>query len=466
MGISGIDPSAGRVVAQGWGGYFNSNDPKQVALLADDGTFMRSVEAVLTESLRAGGGSTDHHATLNALLNGDISALTTQERAEILDSAQQSASMIRNGRYSKLGFTGHETTDLIAKYMNNQGYTGPGANQVLLTVPVAGGGTANITRGQVLDDEGFAALVNNVIGDASGTQPTKHLGGWRTGGRDQFTDMSKWSESERVAYLQKAADLSKDGNLSPEDGGALGLLAQQYTSGGGDEPSVKFSNGKTVSNDDIMEDQTFQRLLAGHSPDRGNSMDYNAAFLMGGDLGKVAMTADYRQLSYTERVDILNLVSNAKYDPRDPAAVAAASTKIADIMKGYLVPKPSLEVSVTGNTVSVTVNQVELGRSLANGTVVTNSELSRSTGFDGLIQRTLRGSGVNLVTNEDSGGDNRYTIIKLLTMDTSKLDTPQKRFEVLDMISRAASDKTISQAELRNIEKAVDRLSNRPSIWV
>jgi hypothetical protein len=139
MGISGIDPSAGRVVGQGWGGDFNSDDPKQVALLADDGTFMRSVEAVLTESLRAGGGNTDHHATLNALLNGDISSLTVQERAEILDSAQRSATTIRGGYGGKVGFTGHETTDLIAKYMNNQGYTGPGATEVLLAVPVAGG---------------------------------------------------------------------------------------------------------------------------------------------------------------------------------------------------------------------------------------------------------------------------------------------------------------------------------------
>ncbi len=127
-----------------------------MAQLADDATFIRSIEAVLTESPRAGGGSTDHNATLNALLNGDISALTPQERAEILGSAQQSATIIRGGYGGKVGFTGQETTDLIAKYMNNQGYAGPGANEVLLTVPVAGGGTAKITRGQVLDDEGSA----------------------------------------------------------------------------------------------------------------------------------------------------------------------------------------------------------------------------------------------------------------------------------------------------------------------
>ncbi len=462
MGISVNGPVAGNIRPGGIG-YFNPNDPEQVKALADDATFMRSIEAVLTESLRAGGGSTDHNATLNALLNGDISALTTQERAEILDSAQQSASMIRNGRYGKLGFTGHETTDLIAKYMNNQGYTGPGANQVLLTVPVAGGGTANITRAQVLDDEGFGALVDKVVGDASGKPITKYLGGMPLSGRDQFSSMSKWSETERIAYLQKAADLAKDGNLSLEDEGALAVLAQQNTAAGGDEPSVKLSNGQVVSKDDIMEDQTFKQLLLGKDANGRQTFNSNTFLAAQPALRDLINSADYRQLSYAERVDLLNRVSSWKYDGN---TVAAKATEIAGVMKSYLVPGPSLEVSVTGNTVSITVNEVEPGRTLANGTTVTTSELSSSTGFDGLIQRTLRSSGVSLVTNPNSGGDNRYTILGLLTMDTSKLDTPAKRFEVLDMISRAASDKTISQAELRNIEKTVDRLSNRPSIWV
>ncbi len=88
-------------------------------------------------------------------------------------------------------------------------------------------------------------------------------------------------------------------------------------------------------------------------------------------------------------------------------------------------PKPSLEGSVKGNVASVTVNEGEPGRSLANGTVVTNFEFSRSTGFDGLVQRTLRHSGVNLTPGENSGGDNRYTILGLLTMDTSKLKRPR-----------------------------------------
>ena len=83
-----------------------------------------------------------------------------------------------------------------------------------------------------------------------------------------------------------------------------------------------------------------------------------------------------------------------------------------------------------------------------------------SAQLDGLIQRTLRHSGAGLPASGLSGG------LGLLTMDTSKLDTPEKRFVVLDLIARAASDKTISQAELRNIQATVDRLSNRSSIWV
>jgi hypothetical protein len=306
----------------------------------------------------------------------------------------------------------------------------------------------------MLDDESFGALVSKVIADASGTAGPAGKGSargifWRDSGRDQFSNMSKWSESERVAYLQKAGELAKDGNLSPADEGALAVLAQQYTSSGG-EPSVKLSNGQIISNDDIMEDRTFQQLLRGSDANGRQTFNSNSFLAAQPALRDLIGSADYRQLSYAERVDLLNQMSNWKFDPN---GIPAEAAKIAEIMRGYLVPKPNLEVSVTGNVVSVTVNEVEPGRSLANGTVVSNSELSRSSGFDGLIQRTLRQSGVALVSNEPSGGDNRYTILSLLTMDTSKLDTPAKRFEVLDMISRAAGDKTISQAALSNIEK-------------
>ena len=208
--------------ARPWTPIPQPNDPKYLEFLADDSQFLQA----LTASMGPNGiprGAPDAYTAIRDAAAANVGNLSPEERAQII----RQASMIPAAGYRSDPVKAAEAlVRNIESMSNNQGYTGPDAGVIVGTTPTANGCPLPITRGQVLDNENFGNLVNSVFSAAGGKTSipsgmfTKGLGlfgapgdmlssasymsGWSGG-----IDITKMSESERMAFLSKVASSQK-----------------------------------------------------------------------------------------------------------------------------------------------------------------------------------------------------------------------------------------------------------------
>jgi hypothetical protein len=447
---AGSDPRAGA---------YDPQNPADKPKLASDAVFMAAVDAALSSPSNQLLTTADRSRIMDALLNGNLASLSVDERASIIDTIRghiprdDLRMLIHTGNHVDVPAT---VLAVIAKYSNNQGYSGPGAGQVVATIPKAGGGDLAITQGELMDDEGFGSLVDRTYLAAGGQPGMFNMGmpggtfgaGFGSSRQDGMTpDMSKWSKEERISYLKLVADLGRDGNLSNDDHLKLMLAIQERNNGGGEEPSVTLPSGKKVSNDDLMEDGTFQKLLS----DRVHAFGAGAA--RSGpikDLIDLIATADYSQLSLKERTDLLTALDAATKSWGGSIFSTLTNDQasaITQMFRGFLAPDPAAPASA--------------GQTLSNGLVVGSTSLANPDDFGSLVQQTLQRSGLLNqsgaplgsplgTTAPHSDEQNRRAASTLMAIDASRL-TPAERLKLLEKIATAARDGVIDDKELRDI---------------
>jgi hypothetical protein len=439
-------------LAYGMGGsgagvtFFDPANPSDKPKLANDAIFL----AVVSRAMQSSHASPQNYEkVMAALTNGDLSALTLDERAAIVAGASQ----LRDGYRSNADQAADRLVALIGRSTNNQANTGPGSGQVVTTTPKAGGGQLALTAGELQDNEGFAALALKVFIAAGGsidqwnnpfsTQMDRGFGGRALFGDKSFggADMSKWSTEERVSFLKLVADLGSHGRLSGQDQLTLMQAVQQRNNGGGEEASITLPvSGKKVSVDDLMENGTFKKLLSDSvsGPFGGRSTQAGVNVL-----ADLIATADYSQLSLDERSALLTAIDRA-LDHRNGGLTSDKAAKIVQMFKGFLVPDSSLCEPPPGHT-------------LSNGLTVSDASLASPGNFGSLVQQTLQRSG--MASGRDSPGANpgfwqTHQASMLMALDVSSL-SPDQRLKLLEKIATASRDKVIDSAEMRDIMNSV-----------
>jgi hypothetical protein len=441
------------------------SDPKYLEHLADDRQFLAALSGSMAPNNIAGGSAEAYNAIMDAA-GANVGNLSPEERAQII----QSARMIPAAGYrSDPTKPAEAIVKNIERMSNNQGYTGPDAGVVVTTTPTAGGYLMPITRGEILDNENFGNLVDSVFTAAGGKSslPANLLGrgltftgmpgsafapvgpqGWQQSG-----DMTKWSESERIEYLNKVAEFGKDGTMSPQESGELAQMAGNFSRNGNNEPVAVTStshsfSGKSgaISNDDLMENSTFEKQLKSIAlwGADGNGAEAKA-------LKDAIATADYDALGYGERVALVQAFNAATGDNNVTAQEITAITKMLEEFQ------KSTDSSSTASS----------GTTLSNGVVISDSDVAGDDNFMSMVNTVLDRSGVEVPKTDPYGyggsfSNNRYTVPMLRGLEVSKL-TPEQRIEVLEMISQAGSDQEISQDEARDILKRVNQMSGRGS---
>jgi uncharacterized tellurite resistance protein B-like protein len=475
--------SVNGLVRSGFGSGIVSYDPTKpadVQSLANDSTFLKVANARLAQyrSVPLHNGTSanpenDAFASSAAatLANTDLSTLSVEERAEIIESltpGHRSVSGHGPLRAMTVSTPGQDFKSLVARLSNNQGYTGPGAAAVVATVPAAQGTTV-ITKGQLYDDEGFGALADQVFLAAGGKplpglqRPPNLLGtpgffDHASGLPSQLlnglggADMSKWSERERIDFLTKVAELGRDGSLSNDDTARLhDMIGTNNRTGESAPAAVTDAKGNTVmSKDDIMEDSTLRNYLTGKVDKKST-------------LYATLSKADYSNLSYDERVGLVQMLSTATADFNLSDSEKAAVEKLL---------ASSLATSESASTTAGSTT-------LSNGASISPDEIGSPDHFGSAVQRTLRASGLLVrptspfangsATTAPNAGVNTlpyystdYGIQRLIGIDTSKL-TSEQRLEVLERIATAGADGNVTPQESRDIVKYVDQLSGRPN---
>jgi hypothetical protein len=444
------------------------NDPKYLDYVADDKQFLAALKGSMSPNqiaTTAAGTSIINAATAN------VGNLSPEERVQII----QSARMIPAAGYRS------DPTDSAAgivrnieRMSNNQGYTGPDAGVVVTTTPTAGGDARQITRGEILDDENFGNLVDSVFTAAGGksSMPTMLLGRGLPftgmpgnafaplGQRGPLTsvDMTKWSEGERIEYLNKVAEFGKDGAMSSQDSAELAQMAGNNSRNGDNEPiAVKstspnfFDKSGDISKDDLMENSTFEKQLNSIAlfGEEANGAEAKA-------LKDAIATADYDALGYEERVALVQAFNAASSDMNVTAEEITAITKmLKDFQSGGA------------------SNSASGGTTLSNGVVVSDSDVSTDgpDHFVSLVNAVLDRSGVTTVTASLNGTtvygtpaftDNHSTVPALRSLDVSKLTSAQ-RVEILEMISQAGADRQVTRDEAKVISDKVKAMSKGDS---
>jgi hypothetical protein len=453
--------------------------------LTNDSYFIKTLESVMQHQAFS---PVEKDSVMGALQGGNLSALSIEDRTEIIDKAGHI-----NPRLSQhnIGPSLNSLVALIQRNGNNQAYTGPGADEILLTLPTKSNQTQSITRGQLLDNEGFGKLIETVF---NGTQDPSRIqtrvlsplqtlltrltpsyqnpqssqsSSWGALSDKTALDFSHWSEAERIQFLEKVAVVGKDGTLSGDETAELATLITSNKTSGANEPSLMLTDAKgkekVISYDDVMEDATMRGMVGDMWKSASSSSSPDVQKKVGDQIEK----GDYTQLSFAERTIILKKLFQASNN-----VTVSDGIDISDYLSQAFSKSTRTVDSGGGVLVDVRI-PTQPGQTLANGTLVTDSELQSSDGFGGLIQRTLRRSGVDLVPNNSAPGSaqpkgipENNTITALLRMNVSGLDTPAKRLEVLNKIALAGKDEAISQTELRDIQETISRLSGNTGIRV
>jgi hypothetical protein len=437
-----------------------------VAYLADDRQFIAELAHALAPQGTFGNGTAAYLATM-AAAEQNIGNLTPEERAQVI----RAAGTYRDPKQSRDANPALQTIERLA---NNQGYTGPDAGTVVATTPTAAGGTHAVTRGEILDNENFGNLVNTVF-TAAGGKPLfsapllpNFLGGSGMPG-SIFTstdrnalngiDLTKMSEAERIAFLNKVAEFGRDGTLSREEEHQLKNMALGYCRDGDSEPTAVtantgFGNPTAVSKDDLMENGTFERLLNSMtSQGLFASMDMEDNNPETKALRDAIATANYDELGYEERVALVQAFNAANGDHTISAQEADGIVKM---LQAFQKPSGAGGAASTGTT-------------LSNGLVVSPKDVEKPGNFSSMVNSVLDRSGVEMPKPEPFGGgysssssDNRYTVPMLRRLDVSAL-TPGQRTEILEMIAQAGSDREITGKEAKSIVDRVNAWSpNRP----
>jgi hypothetical protein len=437
------------------------NDPKYLDYLADDRQFLATLTGAMAPNhLRTG--APDAYSSIINAATANVGNLSPEERAQII----QSARIIPAAGYrSDPADAAAAIVKNIERNSNNQGYTGPDAATVVTTTPTAAGGTNQVTRGQILDDENFGNLVNSVFTAAGGksSMPANLLGrGLMDGSMPASTfapagprgvlgagDMTKWSEAERVEYLNKVAAAGSDGVMSTQECAELGQMAGNNMRNGDDEPTAVtstsmsfFNKAGPISKDDLMENGTFEKHL-------------NSIALLGAEANGVEAkalhhaiaTADYGALGYDERVALVQAFNAATADNN---VTAQEITAITQMFEGFQKTSDSAGPDAGGTT-------------LSNGLVVSNDDVAKPANFMSMVNTVLDRSGVTTTSTHLNGTtyygvtpftNNQTTVPMLRSLDVSGL-TSQQRLEVLEMISQAASDGDVTRDEAGAISARV-----------
>lgn len=433
-------------------------DPKYLDYLADDKQFLSALAASMGPNNIAGGAPQAYRSILDAAA-ANVGHLTPEERAQIIAQARM---LPASGYRSDPAKAAEQIVKNIETLSNNQGYTGPDAGTVVATTPTASGGTRPITRGELLDNENFGNLVNSVFTAAGGTSyspanpliaggmglsgtPGGMFSGMGSRGPLWGIDMTKWSETERIQFLNKVAEFGQDGTmLSWEEQAQLRQMAMNFQSNGDNEPTAVTANngfGKptALSKDDLMENGTFEKQLSSMIPwnVRQDSAEVKA-------LKDAIATANYDALSYEERVALVNAFNAVNSDGK---ATEAEIEELTQMLRDF---QKSSGATPAGST------------KLSNGLVVTKKDVASDDNFMSMVNAVLDRSGVNAGSTSTFGmpsfSNNQYTLPMLRGLDTSKL-TPEQRIEVLEMIAQAASDREVTQEEARSIQKQVNEMS-------
>jgi hypothetical protein len=459
---------------------FDSSNPAHIALLADDREFLRLVQAASAESTNSPGKS----AVLSLVANTDLSTLTPEERAELIDAiAHREMEQTRNAPWHYKRLDTAKVDTLLKKLSNNQGYTGPGASELAVALPTKDGGVLRVTKGQLYDNENFGALADQAFRAAGGQSreifPLSQLplhsrnailsGGVistrsNVGGLPSVlinnlqlgAKMEKWSEAERIEFLKTVSEFGKDGTLSPEENQTLMKMVNVNNHSSNravEEPAAVIgSNGKPViSKDDITENGTLKdKLTQMISPGtfQFRSAQFTGVRVIDGDatakqkeLVDLLYKADFRKLSYGERVALVKSIDAATADNR------LTATEVGEItaqLTGYLAS------SVGSGSLS--------GMTLSNGYFVKRSDVASDDQFGSAVQKTLIASGVKIDSNNSPGSHGMSYPLELIRVNVTKL-TPEQRMDVLEMIANAGSDGKITGEEGRKILNDVAELN-------
>jgi hypothetical protein len=437
------------------------NDPKYLDYLADDKQFLDALNTALNQNLNS---SSDKYKANQAICQAaaaNVGNLTPEERAQIIGAAR-GGGLVSNAGGAMPAEPGGPVVALIERLANNQGYTGPDADTVVTSTPTASGGAKPITRGEILDNENFGNLVNSVFTSAGGKPylPPSPLiaGGLGLAGSpgSMFNtvgdrgglwgmDMTKWSESERIQFLNKVAEFGKDGTmLNWQEQAELRQMAMNFQRNNDNEPTAVTANntfGKptAISKDNLMENGTFEKQLMKQVPlNVPRDSDEVKA------LKDAIATADYDALSYEERVALVKAFNAVNSDGK---ATTAEIEELTQLLRDC---QKSSGATPAGST------------KLSNGLVVSKKDVATDDNFMSMVNDVLDRSGCAVSGNNAFGtpsfSNNQYTLPMLRGLDTSKL-TPEQRMEVLEMIAQAASDREVTQEEARNIQRQVSEMS-------
>jgi hypothetical protein len=443
-------------------------DQKYLDSLLDDRQFIASLRGAMRPNNLSMGAPDAYNAIINAA-EANVGSLNAEERAQIIQSAWRIPAA---GYRSQATSAATALVQSIERLSNNQGYTGPDAAVVVATTPTAAGYPMPITRGEILDNENFSNLVDKVFMAAGGKSslpaslqgrglPITGLPGSSfvlagPRGAALSDNMSKWSEAERVEYLNKVAEFGRDGTLSAQEEGQLALLARNNLSGGDSEPIAVtstsasfFGKSGAISKDDLMENGTFEKLLNSTALwGTGRSSTEVTA------LKNAIATADYDSLGYEERVALVQAFNAANSDHSVNAQELTALTKmLQDFQSG-------------GSGVAA-----RQGTTLSNGLLVRDSDVKGSEHFMSVVNAVLDRSGVTTATVGFNGTttygatpftENQSTLPLLRGLDVSRL-TPAQRVEILEMISHAGSDRRVTFDEANAISARVNELSGPAS---
>jgi hypothetical protein len=315
-------------------------DKNYLEYLADDKQFLLA----LSDNLATPGGmlirdAKGYQAVMDAAA-ANVGNLTPEERAQVI--ASRTISMGNRNP----DVTADQSVKTIERLANNQGYNGPDAGAVVTTTPAAGGGGHAVTRGEILDNENFGNLVNTVFTAAGGSTPAAGFGTTpgsiiyqRSGlptflrgqGGSDLVDMTKWSEAERVEFLNKVAQFASDGTLSRDEQFLLENTAMGYSRLCDSEPaavtaSKAFGKATVISKDDLMENGTFEKQL--------DSMASSSFFISDSPetkaLRDAIATANYGALGYEERVALVQAFNTASSDRNFDANDAAGLTQMLE----------------------------------------------------------------------------------------------------------------------------------------
>jgi hypothetical protein len=438
--------------------------------LADDRQFLHALAASMGPN-RIAGSARDAYQSIIDTAAANVGNLTPEERAQIIAQARM---IPASGYRSDPAKPAQQVVQNIETLANNQGYTGPDAGTVVATTPTASGGTKPISRGELLDNENFGNLVNSVFTAAGGTSyaPASPLiaGGMGLSGTpgDMFNgmgsrgplwgiDMTKWSEGERIQFLNKVAEFGRDGTMmSWEEQGQLRQMAMNFQSNGDNEPAAVVLKGPTwttangfntsgvISKDDLMENGTFEKTLNSISwfgGVREDSTEFKA-------LKNAIATANYDELSYGERVALIEAFNSATSDNNVTASELSAITKM---IEGFQTRTGSGSAPASGATG---------GTTLSNGLVVSTGDVASPGNFMSMVNDVLDRSGVAAEGSEPTLGYSANVLRSLRGLDVSML-TAEQRIQVLEKIAQAGSDRTVTADEAREIVKEVNRMSGR-----